>query len=77
MKEENVKMADVEMNAREWLRQLLYLAGYEVSVDDILFSQSTIVNESEIHNDIVNLVNSGVVSAELAAQIAPILVNFS
>jgi len=77
MKEENVKMADVEMNAREWLRQLLYLADLDVSVDDILFSQSTIVNESEVHGDIVKLVNSGVIGADVAAQIAPILVNFS
>jgi len=74
MKEENSKMSDVEANAKEWLRQLLFVAGEDVSVNDIHFVHSTIVNESEIHSDIARLVDSGVISPDIAAQITPILI---
>lgn len=74
MKEENTKMANVEMNTKEWVRQLLFVAGVEVSVDDVLFVHSTIINETEIHRDIVNLKNSGILTADIAAQITPILI---
>lgn len=74
MVEEDTKMVAVEQEAKEFVRKLLFVAGVSVSANDIKFSHSTVVNESEIHSDIANLTNAGVITPEIGAKVAPILI---
>ena len=64
---ENIKFVGCEGEGKETVRRLIMLAGYEVSVDDIVFTHTTVVNEEEITRRIVSLINAGFPPEEFAA----------
>ena len=75
MQDIDIKAGDKEKLAADALRKLLYVAGYDVDIADITFSHSTLVNDLEYTQRIVQLVQNGVITPEIAVHLEPLLIN--